>query len=272
LDEICVEFLKYPGKYLHLSTIWRYITTKIGYTLKVLTSIAKQQCEDEATMFHNALNLYLQGDIDRLIMIDESHKDRNAGRRRRGWSRRNLEGTTVREWHLNSVRYTLMAAGDVNGFKPCACHTVLRDEISDKSEAGTVDGEYFLSWVKEFLCPVLGKYEFGEVRSVVLMDNASTHMLDEIQRAINAAGAVSIYGPPFSPHLNPIEPYFNLYKSHLKQNEARMNKNWLEVHHEALNIVDRSNGIKYFRRSQIPGSELAITAEEYYNFINMFNI
>ena len=66
------------------------------------------------------------------------------------------------------------------GFIPCACHTVTRDEISDEGTAETVHGEYFLHWVKEYLCPVRVSYELGKPRSVVLMDNASTHMGDEI--------------------------------------------------------------------------------------------
>ena len=56
---------------------------------------------------------------------------------------------------------------------------------------------------------MLGNYERGEPRSVVMMDNALTHMGDEIEAAITAAGAILIYGAPFSPHLNPIELYFS---------------------------------------------------------------
>lgn len=50
-----------------------------------------------------------------------------------------------------------------------------------------------------------------------MMDNASTHMLDEIQAVIENAGAVLIYGAPFSPHLNPIEYYFGVYKNTLRE-------------------------------------------------------
>ena len=62
---------------------------------------------------------------------------------------------------------------------------------------------------------MLGNYDRGEARSVVLMDNASTHMSDEIEKAIESTGAILIYGAPFSPHLNPIELYFGIYKWHL---------------------------------------------------------
>ena len=202
-------------------------------------------------IFLTALKILLQEDEDRLITIDESHKDRNAGRRRRGWAHRNSGGVKVKEWYANVVRYSLLAAADVNGFIPAACHTVRRDEISDEGAAGTVDAEYFLDWVKNYLCPVLGRYQFGEARSVVLMDNASTHMSSAVEDAIKEAGAVLIYMPPYSPFLNPIENFFYIYKAYLKRNEGRMMINWEDVHKEGLQQVDRTKGIKYFRRCRI---------------------
>lgn len=54
----------------------------------------------------------------------------------------------------------------------------LHDEIFDEGAAGTVGVKYFLYWVKKYVCHVLGYYEFGKHWSVVLMDNASTHMCD----------------------------------------------------------------------------------------------
>ena len=148
----------------------------------------------------------------------------------------------------------MLAAADVNGFIPAVCHTVLRDEIPDEGVDGTVDGTYFLHWIKEYLCPVLGNYEMGEARSVVLMDNTSTHMSDEIEAAIAKTGAVLIYGAPFSPYLNPIEFYFSQYKAYLKRNDTRMLADWYAVHTDALNVVDRDMGINYFRKSKVPGA------------------
>ena len=83
--------------------------------------------------------------------------------------------------------------------------------------------------MKEYLCPVLGNYELGDPQSVVLMDNASTHMGDEIEKAINDVVAILVYGVPFSPHLNPIEYYFSQYRSHLKCNGKRMLHEWYVV-------------------------------------------
>ena len=157
----------------------------------------------------------------------------------------------------------MIAAADINGFIVSACHTVLRDQISEEGAAGTVDSEYFLYWVKTYLCPILGRYELGEPRSVVFLDNATTHMAEEVEEAINEVGAIVIYGAPYSPHLNPIENYFSLYKAYLKRNSSRMNDDWQTVHFEALMTVDRDIGIKYFRRCNIPGSLSMFTENEY---------
>ena len=247
LDELAFLFGIKSGKFVHYSTICRTLKEKLSYSLQVLSTIAKRQCEDEETRFLEALDMLLQSCPDRLLMVDETHKDRNAARRRRGWCRRgNGDAAVVREWFDNVARYTLLAAADINGFIPSACHTVMRDEISEEGAAGTVDSDYFLHWVKTYLCPVLGNYERGEPRSVVLMDNASTHMSDEVEDAITATGAVLIYGPPYSPHLNPIELYFGMYKKYLKKNDKRMESEWYSVHSEALTIVDHDEGINFF--------------------------
>ena len=188
----------------------------------------------------------------------------------KGGSRRNCDSMVSHEWFQNVVRYTLIGAADINGFIVSACHTVLRDQISEEGAAGTVDGDYFLYWIRTYLCPVLGRFEYGEARSVVYMDNASTHMSDEVEAVIRSTGAVLIYGPPYSPHLNPIENYFALYKAHLKRNERRMQTDWRSVHLEALNIVDRDDGIKFFRNSKIPGAKSMLTLEDYNKLISLY--
>ena len=100
------------------------------------------------------------------MTIDESHKDRNASRKRRGWSKRNCKAVITREWFQNVVCHTLITVADIAGFIPAACHTVLRYQISDEGSAGTFDADYFLCWVKTCLCPVLSNFQCGEPRSI----------------------------------------------------------------------------------------------------------
>lgn len=264
IDEIGEEFALETGICLNYKTLSEILKRDLNFRLKVFCEVARQRCFYQEQEILSDLSIYLQGHPELLICIDETHKDRNAARRRRGWFKK-FAPAELKVWHKNCVRYTMLAAADINGFIPSACDTVMRDiGNSDEGAAGTVDEKYFLKWVKEYLCPVLGDYSKGEPRSVVLLDNASTHMQDAVVEATGSVGAVCLFGAPYSPHLNPIEKYFGIYKSYLKRHAKRMchREQWKDVHHEALTQVDRDMGIKFFRHSKIPGSENMYTTDE----------
>ena len=262
LDEITLLFGRRTNKYLSRSTVWNYCTRYLGYTMQSITERSNNVCDLTRSAFLTSLRILLDGRPDMLLMVDESHKDRNASRRRKGWSRRNSGGLVLNAWYRYEVRYTLIGAADINGFVKAACLTVDRDEISTEGAAGTVNKAFFLHWVKEYLCPVLGNFRLKEPRSVVLLDNASTHMSDDVVDAIRSTGAQIIYAAPYSPDLNPIENYFSVYKAHLKKYSNEMKMNWRSVHNDALARVNRNMGIRYFRRCGIPGSHNVYTTQE----------
>jgi len=97
---------------------------------------------------------------------------------------------------------------------------VRRDEISADGSAGTVDSLHFEQWVEHYLCPILGRYDEDAPRSIVVMDNASTHIDSRVAQLIRATGAYILYTAPYCPDLNPIELGFNIYKAHLKRNNT----------------------------------------------------
>ena len=218
--------------------------------------------------FKQALDLALREKPEMLCMVDETHRDRNASRRRRGYGKQNGGGLKIDTWFKNVVRYTMIGVADINGFIVSACNTYIRDEISDEGVAGTVTREVFEDWVEKFLCPHLGDYSRSQPRSVVLLDNASTHLSQKVIDLIEARGAIIIYTAPFSPDLNPIESYFSVYKKYLKKYSDEMDKNWQKTHLDALHSVDRDTGIKYFRKCGIPGAKNVLTSEENEN-VNM---
>ena len=47
---------------------------------------------------------------------------------------------------------------------------------------GPMDGELFLAWVEQFLCPTL------QPGDIVILDNLSSHKVDGVKEAIAAAG------------------------------------------------------------------------------------
>ena len=159
--------------YISIPTIYRILVDKLGYSLHVCYEAAAQRNEAERCRYKAALES-LVTNADQVIFVDESHKDRRASRRRRAWGLRNKGGVALRRWFKNSVRYTMIAAMDINGFITSSIDCVKRGESEE--DQNTVDSSYFESWVENFLCPTLGSYAKGEPRSIVVMDNASTHM------------------------------------------------------------------------------------------------
>ena len=74
-----------------------------------------------------------------LIFVDESNKDRNAGRRKYGWV---PKGTQVNYRSLFNMdtRYTLIGVADCFGFVVPACDVVLH-KYKEKDEQKPVDAD-----------------------------------------------------------------------------------------------------------------------------------
>ena len=83
LDEIAIVFGVQTGKFMHHVSLWRYITNTLGYSLQSLTESAAQQSEMTRDQFRVTLELMIHDKPEMLVMVDETHRDRNAARRRR---------------------------------------------------------------------------------------------------------------------------------------------------------------------------------------------
>lgn len=80
---------------------------------------------------------------------------------------------------------------------------------------GAMDGECFLAYVQQFLCPTLAR------GNIVVMDNLACHKQSGVKAAIEAVGANVFYLPPYSPDLNPIEQAFAKLKTLLRKAAER---------------------------------------------------
>lgn len=84
---------------------------------------------------------------------------------------------------------------------------------------GSLDGEQFEKFVRNSLLPILKPFNYVDPYSVVSMDNASKHLVDNVRNLIeNQAGALLLYLPPYSPDLTLIEEEFSQVKSNNKRN------------------------------------------------------
>jgi len=80
---------------------------------------------------------------------------------------------------------------------------------------GAMNGESFLSYVRQLLVPCLRRGD------IVIMDNLSSHKIRGVREAIEAVGASLLYLPPYSPDFNPIEQAFAKLKALLRKAAAR---------------------------------------------------
>jgi transposase len=70
-----------------------------------------------------------------------------------------------------------------------------------------MNGRVFLTYVARCLAPTLDRGD------IAIMDNLPTHKVAGVTEAIEAADAMAIYLPAYSPDLNPIEQVFSKLKA-----------------------------------------------------------
>jgi transposase len=109
---------------------------------------------------------------------------------------------------------------------------------------GPMDGEMFLAWVRQFLCPAL------QPGDIVILDNLSSHKVDGVQQALAAAGATALYLPPYLPDLNSIEKLFPKHKSLLRKAAKRSLDDLRMEIGQLLNTISSSECANYFISSE----------------------
>jgi transposase len=105
---------------------------------------------------------------------------------------------------------------------------------------GPINGEMFLAYVREFLCPTL------QPGDIVILDNLSGHKVSGVEEAIRATGAILLYLPSDSPDFNPIEKFFSKLKALLRKAAKRsIDALWKEIG-DLLNAVTPGECSNFF--------------------------
>ena len=140
-------------------------------------------------------------DPRRLVFIDETGTATNMARRR-GRSRRGarLIGR-VPHGHWKTTTFVAGLRADA----------VTAPFVIDRA----MTGQIFRTYVERCLVPTLAPGD------LVIMDNLPAHKVAGVRDAIEAAGAILLYLPPYSPDLNPIEMLFAKLKALLRQAAER---------------------------------------------------
>ena len=109
------------------------------------------------------------------------------------------------------------------------------------SVPGPIDGETMLVFVEELLVPTLKRGD------IVLMDNTPLHKLDDIEDAIEAAGAWVLFLPTYSPDLNPMENCWSKVKALLRSLKPRTVEELLDALVEAFASITLHDILSWFR-------------------------
>ena len=108
---------------------------------------------------------------------------------------------------------------------------------------GPLDGRIFRTYVERCLAPTLDRGD------IVFMDNLPTHKVTGVKEAIEAADAMAIYLPAYSPDLNPIEQVFSKLKALLrKAAERTIPALWRRIR-SILRTVSKQECVNFFRHA-----------------------
>jgi transposase len=109
---------------------------------------------------------------------------------------------------------------------------------------GPVDAEVFTAYLQQVLCPQL------RVGDMVILDNLSTHKIQNVSQLLSAHGVSLRYLPPYSPDLNPIELAFAKLKAYLRQAAARTLEKLYSALATALGSFSAQHCQGFFRHAQ----------------------
>jgi transposase len=108
---------------------------------------------------------------------------------------------------------------------------------------GAMNGDAFLAYVEQVLVPEL------QPGDIVIMDNLSVHKVKGAREAIEKAGAILLFLPPYSPDFNPIEQAFAKLKALLRNAAARTVGALEQARADALDAFTPHECANYFANS-----------------------
>lgn len=109
---------------------------------------------------------------------------------------------------------------------------------------GTTNRDVFIYFLTHFLCPLLKKGDY------VIIDNASIHKNEEVQKLIEKKGANLIFLPPYHPELNPIELAWNKIKHFLRKWKARTVDSLYDNYAKAIKLITEEDAVNFFEKTK----------------------
>lgn len=209
---LCDHLLEKPYLYLDEMAIFLWDEFQVQVTTCSISralkregwskKTAKQKAIERNADLRDAYVHYLSDFSSRhLLFVDESGCDRRIGFRRTGWSPLGLAPIQVARFHRDQ-RYQILPAYSQDGI------------IFSRIFQGSTDASVFEDFIEELLQHCGG---WPEPKSVIVMDNASFHHSEKIEKMCSQVGVKIVYLPPYSPDLNPIEEFFSELKAFIRR-------------------------------------------------------
>ena len=173
-------------------------------------------------------------DPERLVFVDETWASTNMTRRygRAPIGERLIGTVPYGHWQTTTFVAALRASG------------LTAPLVID----GAVNGDLFVASVRQVLAPTLRPGD------IVVMDNLASHKRAGVRQALEAAGGVLRYLPPYSPDLNPIELAFAKLKALLRKAGRRTVEGLWHFLGEALDAFSPQECQNYFRHCGYAGT------------------
>lgn len=108
---------------------------------------------------------------------------------------------------------------------------------------GAMNGPAFATYAEVFLAPTL------DPGDIVVIDNLPAHKIKGAREAIERAGAILLFLPPYSPDFNPIEQAFAKLKAFLRKAAARTVPALHAAIAEAFDAFTQQECANYFTNS-----------------------
>ena len=132
-------------------------------------------------------------DPEMLLFVDETGSDRRNALRKYGYS---LIGQPA-------ISHSLLVRG--KRFSAIGILSPTDGILDAHITPSTVNSEVFEDFIDQCLVHHVMPFDGYNPHSVVILDNASIHHMDEVLQALESIGVLVYFLPPYSPDLNPIE-------------------------------------------------------------------
>lgn len=159
---------------------------------------AAQQSQVLQALYQEEVQRYAP---DQLCFADESAVNETSTVRRWGYGRQGRK-VIVQSSFTRSKRHSLLPLVSIDGF-------LAIEAIQDAYNA-----ERFEKWVVDVALPQMNAYPLPY--SVLVIDNCGIHREERVRALCTERGVNLVMLPPYSPHLNPIETAFGVFKKYLQ--------------------------------------------------------